>query len=880
MAQNNYTHNAAIAFLKALLAYLEMGKVGLESRALTRKPELIGEPGEGAESGATVRDLSDGVEEDIHERISQSKDTSTASSGVTSHLPGVAVACPHGTTSSVNHSAIGDPVWPLQNSNRSACPGVQKRSTISSSSVTTFSTRFPDKNNNHYSPLTISIAAPTSGSSNNDSVPASSTAPAPVNAPTVVPVPRPVHKGNEIRLVKDIAGQLEDRIEEDPKGDIEAWLALIEEQRTKGNMDNVRAVNERFFVVFPAAADQLISYVEMELANNELQHVERNIQMSLFNVPNVELWSMYLDYTRHTGGTARAVVNQYYEFLLNDVGFDREAGRIWTEYSEFVKSPRGRVGGSSWQDQQIMDTLRKVFQRAVTMPVQGVESCLNKLTKHLQEYSPLLMTARYCLLRLSNITKGLRLDILSRLPPAPGYDGYQYYTRQLELWKRWIQWEKGDPQVLAKDDQARLRTRIQYVFNQALMALRLWPEMWFDAAEGRLANGRQPRSYTTLFGKIVRKEKEDLALIADAFELTKPYNAEDYDEDYDPTMAASREAKDAQVAKLRNSTKVQLQVMTDTISTLWINLMRATERVQGHGEVNELLGGSRQIFADARKRGIINSDVCVVSALIEYHCYKHRAALKIFGIGMRIFPEYEILVLEYLKFLAAINHITNASAAFKALVGRVTAHKARKLETRMSEIHPTDPVISLFSTQQCKPKSQAISPPDLDDIARDGPRYLYHPVSPPNGTANGPTVSQIRPPNAGLADSSEYQKLTKRHQPDSPPTGAAGQRRHLPRVPSQQHHLMKSRDCNILDLEDGMHRGGYGHGTYKNNQRQLQQHQPQPMKVHEPPAPSELATIIRALLSILPGPEKYQAARLRPEAIIELLCNLNLPDHV
>lgn len=144
-------------------------------------------------------------------------------------------------------------------------------------------------------------------------------------------------------------------------------------------------------------ADQWISYVKMELANNELQHVERIFQRSLFNVPNVELWSMYLDYIRRrnnlttdTGGKARAVVNQSYEFVLNNVGCDREAGRIWTEYIQFVKSAPGNVGGSGWQDQQKMDSLRKVYQKAVTMPVQGVEQLwreydqfeqgLNKLT--------------------------------------------------------------------------------------------------------------------------------------------------------------------------------------------------------------------------------------------------------------------------------------------------------------------------------------------------------------------------------------------------------------------------------------------------------------------------------------------------------------------
>jgi cleavage stimulation factor subunit 3 len=125
--------------------------------------------------------------------------------------------------------------------------------------------------------------------------------------------------------------------------------------------------------------------------------VERIFQRSLLIVPHVELWSEYLDYIRRrnnlttdTTGKARLTLTQCYEFVLNGIGCDREAGRIWSEYIQFVKSGPGHVGGSGWQDQQKMDSLRKVYQKAVTMPVHGVEQLwreydqfeqgLNKLT--------------------------------------------------------------------------------------------------------------------------------------------------------------------------------------------------------------------------------------------------------------------------------------------------------------------------------------------------------------------------------------------------------------------------------------------------------------------------------------------------------------------
>lgn len=55
------------------------------------------------------------------------------------------------------------------------------------------------------------------------------------------------------RLPHDKVGQLEDRILEDPKGDVEAWRSLIAHYREKNQLDNARKVYSRFFTVFPSA---------------------------------------------------------------------------------------------------------------------------------------------------------------------------------------------------------------------------------------------------------------------------------------------------------------------------------------------------------------------------------------------------------------------------------------------------------------------------------------------------------------------------------------------------------------------------------------------------------------------------------------------------
>ena len=135
----------------------------------------------------------------------------------------------------------------------------------------------------------------------------------------------------------------------------------------------------------------------MELNNSEFNRVEQVFSKCLLIVPNVELWSSYLDYIRRRNNltqdphqTARRIIGQAYDFVLNNIGQDKESGRIWQDQIGFIKSSPGTVGNRGWEDQQKMDLLRKAYQKAITQPVVGVEQMwkeydgfehtLNKLT--------------------------------------------------------------------------------------------------------------------------------------------------------------------------------------------------------------------------------------------------------------------------------------------------------------------------------------------------------------------------------------------------------------------------------------------------------------------------------------------------------------------
>lgn len=138
----------------------------------------------------------------------------------------------------------------------------------------------------------------------------------------------------------------------------------------------------------------------MENEVNNRTAVEKLFNRALRELPYLGLWSMYLDHIRRhnniamdPSGLARQTINSAYDIALQHIGLDKESGKIWQDYVQFLKSGPGIVGGSTWQDQQKMDSLRSVYQRTICIPTQftnllwkeydGFEMSLNKITVRL-----------------------------------------------------------------------------------------------------------------------------------------------------------------------------------------------------------------------------------------------------------------------------------------------------------------------------------------------------------------------------------------------------------------------------------------------------------------------------------------------------------------
>lgn len=367
------------------------------------------------------------------------------------------------------------------------------------------------------------------------------------------------------------------------------------------------------------------------------------------------------------------------------------------------------------------------------------------------------MSAKSANIALDNMMRHLKRSNLPRLPPAPGFDGDEDFKHQVELWKKWIAWEKDDPLVLKDDEPQVYKQRVLYCYKQALMALRFWPEIWVDAAtwslehevrdseskpvgtelllQGITANPesvllafkhadhieahypdkegdrseyakavRQPYDAVleTLYrmgDKVKEREKLEVSTLkqAAAQEPLMQDSIEPVDEDDEDDENGERKPKkspmEERIMAIQKAYAAESQLLSRTISFVWVALARAMRRIQGKG--NQTEGGLRKVFTDARQKGRLTSDVYVAVAMLESVVYKDPVGSKIFERGARLFPNDENFMIEYIKFLHSKDDTTSELRCPVPTANRLTRIQMPALSSRRA------PTVSSRNPRRC-----------------------------------------------------------------------------------------------------------------------------------------------------------------------------------
>lgn len=471
----------------------------------------------------------------------------------------------------------------------------------------------------------------------------------------------------------------------------------------------------------------------------------------------------YLHYIRRQnpsdgseGEKARETVVQAYEFALKECGIDRESGEIWQEYIQYLGESKTK---NPWEIQQNIDNLRKVYHRAVAIPLNNVESlwkaydafesAQNKQTAKtfLANRSPAYMTARKALRELSRITDTIPRPIL---PPHPDFS--QDDRRVVQAWRDYLKYEEGNP--LASDDPNLVVLRVSYTLKKCMAQMRHFADLWHYAATYHYTAGRDdeglaflkagvaavPKSFLLTFA--LAEKEEDNRNYADCHkifdqligrvnveidDLTKQVEREieiargpevpitaqhdleiDGEESDVARLVREREERGKAVAHRR---KHDVDAAKTAAGIAWVMYMRFARRAEG-------LKAARGVFGKARKSPYVTWHIFEASALMEYYSNKDSAvAVRIFELGLKNFSEDVDFVIKYLQFLLSINDDTNARALFERSALKIPADSARplwdmwskfeymygdltavhKLETRWAETFPKDVPLKRFA---------------------------------------------------------------------------------------------------------------------------------------------------------------------------------------
>eukprot|EP00250_Pteridium_aquilinum_P018697 c24170_g1_i1 orf=244-2802(-) len=449
------------------------------------------------------------------------------------------------------------------------------------------------------------------------------------------------------RLISQLGPPLSDkerrareRVMADPY-DTEAWNMIGSEAQTRPIADGA-PLYELLLSNFPTAARYWRAYVEAQMIGNNDDATKLIFSRCLLSCLHVDLWRCYIRFIRKVnesrGADGRAETRKAFDFMLGHIGMDIGAGAVWMEYIAFLKAA---PAASPQEESQRMTSVRKAYQRAVLAPIHLVEqlwkdyenfenSVSRALAKSLlAEYQPKHYNARAVYRERKKFCDRIDSTMLA-VPPT----GSIKEEQQCSAWKQLLAFEKGNPQKL---DPASLTKRVAFTFEQCLMYLYHYPDIWYDYASWHAQIG-SPDSAAVVFQRAL-KALPDKTLLHYAFA------------EFEEARGNIQEARKVYEMLVKNS-------MTAS-SLAYIQFIRFVQRTEG-------TDSALKVLVDARKSPLCTYHVYVASAMMVLCIEKdQKLARNIFEMGLKKYIHEPAYVLEYAEFLCRLNDDQNVRVLFE-----------------------------------------------------------------------------------------------------------------------------------------------------------------------------------------------------------------------
>ncbi|KAI0301886.1 hypothetical protein B0F90DRAFT_1716130 [Multifurca ochricompacta] len=628
--------------------------------------------------------------------------------------------------------------------------------------------------------------------------------------------------------------------------DTEGWNKVVRLAEDSGDLERIKEAYESLLKMYPNTWSAQIAYLNHFLVPGRFKFAEDHLFTRFLRTsPAAELWKFYLTYIRriNVDPSTRDIVRKAYEFALNHVGQDKDSGEIWSDYIQFLRS--GETN-STWEEQQKMDALRKVYHRAVQIPLENVETLwseletfennLNRITakKFLTDLSPSYMQARTVLRQLQRHLGPL----FPPPPPSSPSRPYLYLPTKptfnaaeralVGAWKSYLRWEESNPLEIEEQDRNTFITRVQGVYRKAVIRMRFFGEIWYMAYVWTNSIGKTDEAINLLKAGIEANPMSFLLNFACAEALELQGNFEEVNKVFERFLEALRRDLDAHEARIAPSatsstmstgatevpgsqgTEVILANASFTTQTdekplqskelsekrqeyglAWTVYMRFARRAEG-------LKSARAVFAQARRDKWTPWEVYESAAIAEYHLTKDvRTPTRIFEKALETFSDEVDLVAHYLGFLLSINDENNARALFERVIGTFPSDRARPLWERWArhEYQYGD----LAAAQKLE-KRMAEAYPNDPPIKRFAQRHTYH--STDAIAARDLGVAIVRQSSGTTSSSSSSNSLGRTEtQTSLLASGNTPQPTPTPTAPSTQHKRPPSPDHKRRDSD-------------------------------------------------------------------------------
>ncbi|RXH89167.1 hypothetical protein DVH24_031524 [Malus domestica] len=446
-------------------------------------------------------------------------------------------------------------------------------------------------------------------------------------------------------------------------------------------------IYEQLLTVFPTAAKYWKQYVEAQMAVNNDDATKQIFSRRC-----------YIRFIRKVndkkGVEGQEETRKAFDFMLSYVGADIASGPVWMEYLTFLKSLPAL---NTQEESQRMTAVRKVYQKAIVTPTHHIEqlwkdyenfenSVSRQLAKGLlSEYQPKFNSARAVYRERKKYVDEIDWNMLA-VPPNGSYKE----ELQWMAWRKLLAFEKGNPQRI---DNGSSNKRIIFTYEQCLMYLYHYPDLWYDYAMWHAKSGSVDTAIK-VFQRALKVLPDSEMLRYAYAELEESRGAIQLSWTYWFLIFKCA------TGFMKPTKKIYEGLLGDGINTsalAHIQFIRFLRR-------NEGVEAARKYFLEARKSPNCTYHVYVAYAMMAFCLDKDpKMAHNVFEAGLKRFMHEPVYILEYADFLTRLNDDRNIRALFERALSSLPSEESVEVWKRFTIFEQTyGDLASMLKVEQRK----------------------------------------------------------------------------------------------------------------------------------------------------------------------------------